>query len=156
MSSIVERKYSTRIFQGSLTGDFSADTEVARLSDKSEPRQVIATAVATHAGQLGASESYDVPLPNDYTNASYLQVMVWSEAIVRVITTGPDHDSSTTLLYGSTAQPGVHSMVQKVSTLTIENTTAAEVEFWYALVQLPDISDEDNFRGISSTGAYNK
>jgi len=47
----------------------------------------------------------------------------------------------------------MHQFCEKVTTLTITNTSGADaVKVLYACVQLPDISDEDNFRGLQADG----
>ena len=151
---LFKRNFACEIYDGQLDGNLSEDTRIADYSDKPKQKAVIGVTETSGGGQIVASGSFTVPLPDGYTNASYLHTTFIVEGLVRVKTTSPDHAASTTLLQGSATSPGIHQIVEHTSTLVIENTSAADaVKVSYCCIMLPDISDEDNFRGIQLDGS---
>jgi len=152
MTIIAQRQFIAQIFNGQLTGFYSSDAKIAEMTDPSIPAQVLATRYVTGSGQIATGESYTVPMPEDYTNASYMAVYIGTPDVLKLVIGSPDHADSTVLLKGGTDQDGIHATVEHIDDIVIHNTEAGNVEFWYVLIQLPDISDEDNFRGLQVGG----
>lgn len=149
-----KRQSACQIYEGQLSGNLSDDSLISDVSDDPKQKEAIITSHSAGGGQLVASGSLAVPLPDGYTNASYLHVTVITEGLIRVVTTSPDHGSSTTMVQGSSTTPGAHQFCEKVTTLSIQNTSGSSaVKVAYALIQMPDISDEDSFRGLQSDGS---
>jgi len=151
---LLKRSFAAQIYEGQDDdGVIETNALISEVADDPGQKEVIVSAHSLGGGQIVASGSLTVPLPNGYTNASYLHVTVIAEGLIRVKTTSPDHGSSTTLVQGSSTAPGMHQICEKVTTLTIENTSAATaVKVSYLCVAMPDISDEDYFRGLQSNG----
>ena len=157
INMLFRRNSAVMVYEGQDTGNLSSYTLLADLADNPIQRQaIISTSGETsQSGEIvaGDTQSYTVVLPEGYTNASYLHVTIIVEGLVRVKTTSPDHGASTTLIQGSSTSPGILQFCEKVTTLSIENTDASNaVKFAVCCVQMPDISDEDNFRGLQADG----
>jgi len=152
---LLKRNFAAEIYSGQLSGDLSDVARIFDVSDKPTQKEVIGIVDSCGSGQIVASGSLTVPLPDGYVNASYAQLTVIAKGLIRVKTTSPDHAASTTLVQGSAARPGMHQCVEHFNSITIENTSStASVKVHYSLVQLPDISDEDNFRGLQKDGTW--
>jgi hypothetical protein len=153
---ILEREFRTDVFNGTLTSSQSPGAvEISQLSETQPLKQVIlAGPPRTGTVYLTHGVSHTLPLPDGYTNASYLLCIFRVTGEVKVVVTSPDHAGSTVCVYGTTASPGVYSITDKVTQIIITDehaTDARKVE--YSLYWLPDITLEASFRGIQSTGA---
>jgi hypothetical protein len=100
---------------------------------------------------LAASASTTLALPDDYTSASRLGVMILTSGNARVTVASPDHANSIAVLRGSGGAPGVFSVTDTVTSITIVNPTSAIIFVDYLLYKLPDLTDVDSYRG----GLYN-
>ena len=151
---ILSRKFAFSLYEGQLAGDISDNSLIIDLSDSPDQRKVIVDSHSCGGGQIIANGSLTVPLPDGYTSASYLQATIITEGLIKVVVVSPDHATSTVLVQGSATSPGMHQICEKVTSITItENAkVAAAVRVAYACVQLPDISDEDSFRGLQDDG----
>jgi len=89
-------------------------------------------------------------------DTSYLQATFIIEGECKIVVTSPDHDASTVLCKGDSTTPGMYQITERITQIQVVNydsVNAARVN--YCLVTLPDISDEDSFRGLTSEGDWN-
>ena len=151
---LLKRNFACEIYEDQLDGDISDDARIVDVSDSPTQKEVIGVVPSCGGGQLAASGSLTVPLPDGYTNASYLHVTIRCEGLIKIAIASPDHTTSNCLCQGSSTSPGMHQVVEHVNSITITNTSATTaVKIGYALFTLPDISDEDEFRGLQTDGS---
>ncbi len=102
--------------------------------------------------RLDATDSYAIPLPESYTSASRLSVIIRSNAICRVVVVSPDHGTSTFLLKATNGTTkgdhfGAIMWQGTVTSITVNVPTAfdsALVE--YFMFKIPDLADADSWR----------
>ena len=99
-----------------------------------------------------ASGSYSVPLPTEYSSTSRMLCIFASTGVARVSVVSPDHSNSTIILKGeSSSRPGIVVWNGTITSITVANPGSSEIGVQYSLVELPDLTDVDSFRG----GIYN-
>ena len=150
---ILNRRFNLQIYEGQLSGVMSDNTKILELGDGPETRKPVGAVTSTGGGQISAAGSYTLPLPDSYTNASYLHVAIVTEDYMRVLTTSPNHAASTVLLHGTATCPAVHIMTEQITTIVLQNPHATDAcRFCYSLAKLPDITDEDSFFEMQDDG----
>lgn len=106
---------------------------------------------------LNAADSFALPLPKNYTNASFLQVFLKTTGLVKVVLVSPDGGTSTFLLKGTNdATNGVHmgllALTDTVTSITITVPAGADdLQIDYMLYKLPDLTLAASYQAGSRT-----
>ena len=100
---------------------------------------------------IAASGSYTVQLPDEYTSAERLFVLISAAGIIRCVIVSPAHATSTILIKGEDSdRPGVYGCCERITSITLSNPTAAAVLVQVSLFELPDLTLSSSF----SNGPY--
>jgi len=112
--------------------------------------EVTATEITKGYAAIATGATYTLPLPTDYTNASYLHVFFRTEATMRVESTiSGQSGTQKSLIYGSSVRPGIMVCADKFTTLTVVNTAATTQYLYYELITLPNITDDSKFQDVA-------
>jgi hypothetical protein len=116
------------------------------LKPKIEPGKNIGAVIT-----LAAAGTYLVQLPNDYDTENRLFVLISAQGVCRCVLVSPAHATSTILIKGeSSARPGIYSVCERVSSITLSNPTATAFDVQVSTYELPDLSLSASF----SNGPY--
>lgn len=113
--------------------------------------QVEAGLIAGGYYQIGGSTSQTIALPEGYSSADRLFVLLSAFGQVRVTVVSPAHSNSVFTLNGTTTREAVATWNGRVTSITVTTPTSTAVKVRYSLYQLPDLTDPDSFWG----GVYN-
>ncbi len=154
--------FDRQFFMKTVAGDYDSLMSTATLPSEAALKdgpQDVRLYVATHSGQQStilASGSLSVVLPQNYTNASQLFVLALVTGTVKIVSTAVGRASSTVLIKGTTAKPGIFSTTDRMNAITISNPDSvnnATVE--YMLVPLPDLTLASSYFGGNVILGYN-
>jgi hypothetical protein len=146
---IFARDILLKNFPGVLTTAQIRQVANASLSDSSgNQRLSCGVNFGSFTHTLGATSTFNVPLPAGYTNASRLFVIirVQNAGVMKVSVVSPDHSNSAVLIgKASSANDAVHSFCNKVTSMALYNPMGAAVKFSIFMLEIPDLTDEDSF-----------
>lgn len=100
---------------------------------------------------IAAAGSYIVQLPDEYDTAERLFVLIAAEGICRCVIVSPVHSTSTALIKGEDSErPGLYSVCERVTSITLSNPTAVAINVQVSLFELPDLTVSSSY----SNGPY--
>jgi hypothetical protein len=111
---------------------------------------------------LNASDTYAVPLPQNYASTDLLQVFLKTNVVIKVTVVSPDEGTSNYLVKGTEGttdgeHEGILCFTGTVTSITItipSGSNDAQVDF--AMFKLPDLTLNASYRsGSQTTGVEN-
>lgn len=147
---LVLRQLATHVVEGAVTDMATAPNYEFQFVDV-HPRFILKLAAGKLVNDyttLDASASFTIPLPNAYSSANRLFVMLRSNKTLKVTTVSPAHATSVVMLKAGAAatQNGIYTFVDRVTSITLLNpqATVAKVE-WFCF-EYPDITKASGWR----------
>lgn len=144
------RQIFSKIVNGTVTSLKSKPQSLVEIKPSGFPYiELGVTEMTKGYAAIATGATYTLPLPTDYTNASYLHVYFRTEATMRVESTiSGQSGTQKSLIYGSSVRPGIMVCADRFTTLTVVNTAATTQYLYYELITLPDITEASNFQDV--------
>ena len=156
---LVKREFHVELFNGNVSAlqgasQIGSSGKLLDITESSPVRTVIAHGSAFGVGVLAANATKALSLPQGYTSADLLFVMIRVNGAVNVVTVDASSSSSTVAMIGSQTQWGVFCSTDYLSSVSLVSKNSSQVYYEYSFVDLPDITNESSFYGLQSTGGF--
>lgn len=144
---ILFRRFAAKLADGTISLYRAVISPRWQLKELFKVGVIVPGHVSGHA-LLATTEAFTMPLPYGYTSASYAQLLIRAEGVLKVAVASPAHTTSTLLIYGSSTEKGQFVITDKITSITVTNPTAGNVQFDYCVVQLPDLTLDASYYGL--------
>lgn len=151
MTSFVQRQISGFLGVGddTLANQYAPESNLWSMQDVSPTTILKVDNALQNSGTitLAASGTAALTLPQAYDSANQLYCYVSTDVEVKAVTVSPAHSTSTVMVtsIGSPLR-GILSFVDRVTSLTLTNTSATSAIVRYFFVELPDLTSVDSWR----------
>lgn len=141
------RRFHNKLVQGTQTTLGAGSPTVYELREYKPVLLKIQREISGHL-LLSAGQARVLPLPHNYdrdTERLYLEFRVQGTAAFSTIT---GNQASNILINGTREQQGRYAFADFITSVSVFNPTATDIQVSYTCFVIPDLDDDDNYFGL--------